>query len=576
VLAFIADDNRDATISDNGNIIAFISTRDLVPGGNVDTGAIPNPEVFLFNRTTAAFTQITNTITASVANPIFNSNPCLSSDGSVLAFVSNANLTAANADLNAEVYLRDGSGLRQVTRTKDPVDSQGHALATATIFSFGRRLSRDGKFLAFETLANDPKADGTNATFRASFIYNVATDTFAQLTPRATAFPGDVGSFPTFTDYGSSLNPTSVIFTSFLNLKSDGTILASADSAGLNPQNTLQLFLAPLPPPLPAAPTGPFIRLTNTNGPAGAGLRGLPSDSRRRVAFSLQGAELGGGNPDFSKEVFYQLSPDITTVSTGSISLFTGASLIPVASPTASPNPSSSPFVVPGLAAGELAIAQFTLSPAPVPGSVSNSSASETKRSPALPVELNGVSISINGVAAGIYSVSSSSISFVVPIGLAPNTGTASYPLVINFHNEAAGTGTVIRGQVVVVAAQPDIFTSTGGRAVVCNITNPTIATCVIEPFSVTTPNAGGTAVPTVLEIHLTGVRGISASAINVTIGTTAIVPSTAISLDQPGFDEVDITLPSTVDRGDLPIVVKVGTATSRPTDSAPHVTINP
>ncbi len=147
--AFIADDNRDGTISDNGDIIAFISTRDLVSGGNVDAGAIPNPEVFLFNRTTAAFTQITNTITTSPANPIFSSNPCLSGDGSVLAFVSNANLNATNADGNAEIYIKDGSGLRQVTRTKDPVDSLGHPLATATIFSFGRRLSRDGKFLAF-------------------------------------------------------------------------------------------------------------------------------------------------------------------------------------------------------------------------------------------------------------------------------------------------------------------------------------------------------------------------------------------------------------------------------------------
>jgi uncharacterized protein (TIGR03437 family) len=234
---------------------------------------------------------------------------------------------------------------------------------------------------------------------------------------------------------------------------------------------------------------------------------------------------------------------------------------------------------VPGLAAGELAIAQFTLSPAPAPGLVSNTAASEAKRSPALPVELNGVSISINGAAAGIYSVSSSSISFVVPIGLAPNTGTASYPVVINFHNEAAGTGTVIRGQVVIVAAQPDIFTSNngpGGRAVVCNITNPSTPGCLIEPFNVTSDNGTGTQVSTVLEVHLTGVRGTSASAISVTIGTTAIVPSTAISLDQPGFDVVDITLPSTVDRGDLPIVVKVGTATSRPTDSAPHVKINP
>lgn len=584
---FIADDNRDATISDNGNIIALISTRDLVPPGNVDTGSIPNPEVFLFNRTTAAFTQVTNT--KSPAPPdthsIFSSNPCLSSDGSVLAFISNANLTATNTDGNAEVYLKDGAGLRQVTKTKDPVDAQGQPLATATIFSFGRRLSRDGKFLAFESLANDPKADGTTASFRASFVYNVATDTFSQLTPRATEFPGDVGSFPTFTDYDSSLSPASVVFTSFLNLKSDGTLLAAQDTAGLNPQKTLQIFLAPLPlPSLPAVPTGPFTRLTNTNGPAGAGLRGLPSSSRRRVAFSLAGAELGGGNSDLSKEVFYQLSPDITTESGGSISLLTGASSIPVASPTASPvpSPTGSPFVAPGLAPGELAIAQFTLSPAPLPASVSDNSAHETKRSPALPVELNGVSMSINGAACGLYSVTASAISFVVPIGLVPNTGTASYPVVINVHNEIAGTGTVIRGQVTIVAAQPDILTDTngpGGRAVVCNITKqPPPFPCLMEPFNVTSDDGTGTQVPTVLEVHLTGVRGTAASSISVVIGTTTIVPNPMgnIPTDQPGFDQVVVTLPATVDRGDLPIVVKVGTATSRPADSAPHVKINP
>ena len=139
--------------------------------------------------------------------------------------------------------------------------------------------------------------------------------------------------------------------------------------------------------------------------------------------------------------------------------------------------------------------------------------------------------------------------------------------------------GTVIRGQVVIVAAQPDIFTSTngpGGRALICNITRPLTPGCLMEPFNITSDDGTGTLVPTVLEIQLTGVRGTAASAITVTIGTTAIVPSNVIVLDQPGFQEIDLTLPAAVDRGDLPIVVKVGTATSRPTDSAPHVTINP
>jgi hypothetical protein len=79
-----------------------------------------------------------------------------------------------------------------------------------------------------------------------------------------------------------------------------------------------------------------------------------------------------------------------------------------------------------------------------------------------------------------------------------------------------------------------------------------------------------------VLEIHVTGVRGTAAGSITVTIGTTVIVPSNVILLDQPGFEEIDFTLPSAVDLGDLPIVVAVGTATSRPAASAPHITINP
>ena len=402
-------------------------------------------------------------------------------------------------------------------------------------------------------------------------------DTFAQVGPRALSFPGDIFHFPTFTDYDGALNPKSVVFTSALNFKSDGTFpTADQDITGLNPIHVEQLFLAPLP----AASTGPFTRLTNI--PTFAGLRGLPSNSSSRIAFSLT-AELGGGNTDGSNEVFYHLSPSITTESAGSISLFTGASMIPLASPAASPttSPTASPSATiapgfaPGLAPGELGVAQSNVALAPSNAQVSSNAASYAKRSPALPIELNGVSMSINGAACGLYSVGTSpaQISFVVPIGLVPNSGTASYPVVIN------NNGTVIRGRVVIVAAQPDIFTDSngpGGRAVVCNVTDPSIPMCVIEPFNVTTPNASGTPVPTVLEVHVTGVRGTAASSITVTIGTTVIVPSNVILLDQPGFEEIDFTLPSAVDRGDLPIVVAVGTATSRPAASAPHITINP
>jgi uncharacterized protein (TIGR03437 family) len=370
-----------------------------------------------------------------------------------------------------------------------------------------------------------------------------------------------------------------------LNFLPDGTFpTADQDSTGLNPQRAEQLFLAPLPAaPLPATSTGPFTRLTNI--PTFAGLRGLPSNSSSRIAFSLT-AELGGGNADGLSEVFYHLSPSITTESTGTISLFTGASMVPLVSPTATPTPTASPAAspvaspitppgfAPGLAPGELGVVQSNVALAPSNAQVSNNNASYAKRSPALPIELNGVSMSINGAACGLYSVSTSpaQISFVVPVGLAPNSGIDSYPVVIN------NNGTVIRGRVAIVAAQPDIFTDSngpGGRAVVCNITNPITPSCVMEPFNVTSDDGTGTQVPTVLEIHVTGVRGTAAGSITVTIGTTVIVPSNVILLDQPGFEEIDFTLPLGVDRGDLPIVITVGTATSRPTASAPQVKIN-
>ena len=56
-----------------------------------------------------------------------------------------------------------------------------------------------------------------------------------------------------------------------------------------------------------------------------------------------------------------------------------------------------------------------------------------------MPIELNGVSMSINGAACGLYSVSPTQINFVVPVGLVTNTGTASYPVVINNNGTVTG-----------------------------------------------------------------------------------------------------------------------------------------
>ena len=244
VAPFVADDNRDATISDDGNRIAFASTRNLVPNGNADG----NPEIFLFNRTSAAFTQLTNTQdvvnNGTLVFSVFNDNPSLSSDGSLVAFISNGNLTGDNNDGNGrgngEIYLANYNGssfsnLRQVTKTKNDV-----AQATVNLFSPGRRLSRDGSMLAFESLASDPKANGANQSFHGVFVCALgsssSSDSFTLIGTRPTAAPGDILRFPTFTDYNGSLQPSTLVFASALNFKTDGTFPTTA-SDGLNPSN---------------------------------------------------------------------------------------------------------------------------------------------------------------------------------------------------------------------------------------------------------------------------------------------------------------------------------------------------
>jgi uncharacterized protein (TIGR03437 family) len=414
-----------------------------------------------------------------------------------------------------------------------------------------------------------------------------------QRAPECTGCIGDVIHFPTFTDYDSSLAPHSLVFASALNFNTDGTFPAAADDStlGLNPVPTgslhpNQIFVTQVP--VTAANT--FARVTKNPILGGVpGIRPLTSNTLRRMAFTLGGVELGGGNTDGSSEIFFLLTPPVTTESSAVLAFSTGASNMgpfasanPSASPTPTPIPSPSPGDPAGLAPGELGIVRSTVALA---NSDKNAvGGSETARSPILPVELNGVSVAVNGSAAGLYFVGDSpgeGISFVVPIGL--SSGVVS--VVIN------NRGTVYRGFVQIVAAQPDIFTSTndaGGVARVCNVTNTAISGCVPGPFQVTTADSTGTQVPTILEIYTTGNRFTAAGETKVSFvngtTTTDIVPSSVRpNTNMFGFDLVTITLPASL-AGAAPIDYKViitvtkgtSTFTSRAAATASQVTIIP
>lgn len=631
ILPLIADDNRNASISDDGSVISFISNRDLVPCLTTPTAtcgnAFPsfdNPEVFTYSRLASQVRQITATPRGTILAPIYNINPVIAGNGTRVAFVGNGDnpilgqTGGVNTDRTDEIFyanLDNGAltGARvQVTQTGAPNEGD-----IVNIFSYGPRISRNGRFIAFESYA-DLENNGANVAGRAVFVYDAdtpvttpATNFFRRVGPRSDADSGaafgDILRFPTFTDYDANRNPATVVLATRLNIKADGTIPATA-ADGLNPDTARPTQIYSYQLNLPAA-TATFTRLTKFSpGASIASPQPYPSDSRRRIAFTIAAVEPGTGNFDVQNESYYLLTPVATATTPSGLSFSTGASAIPVsaspvptpsptATPTATPTPSptptptgsptptpsptpQTPTAVQGLAPGMLAIVNLDtgvvqpITPRTAVGSVS--------RSFPLPIELGGVTMSINGAACGLKSVSRRQITFTVPKGVFPQSATEiSHPLVIN------NNGTVIRGNVTIVNARPDIFTNLpvpgpGGRARIQNVVNRVPTT---EPFNVTTVRLrGGVRVPTVLRLYATGIfiPNVSAVTYQIRIGGAdpIVIPANTAAIErEPGVFTLDFTLPPTLRGiGDQPVILIVSVGgqifTSRLDDTAPRTSI--
>ena len=161
----IADDNREVSINDNGNYIAFTSTRDLVPAvGNASPNA--NDEIFSYARNANTIGQITQTTRGTISLPIFNQNPSISGNGLRVAFLSNSNNPVvgmsggSNSDGNIEIFYTDldNLGTPSSNRTQVTTTTRANPGAIVNIFDLGRRMSRDGRYIAFDSfadLAND-------------------------------------------------------------------------------------------------------------------------------------------------------------------------------------------------------------------------------------------------------------------------------------------------------------------------------------------------------------------------------------------------------------------------------------
>ena len=616
----IGDDNRDASISDNGNYIAFTSNRNADTVNNGNTGTAANDEIFTYARLLNKINQITITPRGTILDPILNLTPTISGNGLRVAFQSNADkpiagIAESNADRNYEVFYADLDATGAVSSTgakkQVTVTSRVSAGDVVNILDFGRRMSRDGRYIALDSYADlQGENNGTNYASFALYLYDtqiVATTTtasFRRIGPRsdadATATGGDVAHYGGFTDTNANGTPGTLVFETRENIIASGTVSATND-AGLNPNSARpsQLYAYPLNVP---ATSANFVRLTTFPTPSTntAPTQPITSNSIQRLTFNLASTEIGTGNNDLNTEAYYFLLPTTTARSNVRTELFTGASRrivsaspVPTPSPTATPSPTPTPTTTPsptptptpqtppavqGVSPGMLVTLDYnqginnSVVPRTAVGSLS--------RRLTLPIELSGVTMTINGVAVGLKAVNQREITFVVPPALSSQlTGTA-YPFIVN------SSGTVFRGAITIVPANPDVFTfsplpAPNGRARIFNITNTVFRT---EPFSVTTLRLrGGRRVPTVLRLFLTGVEGVPLNTANVTtvirIGSSMITPSTAAILREPGIYSLDFTLPAELlGAGDVPVIVSITaggvTFQSRLDDTAPRVRI--
>lgn len=434
---FVADDNHDVSINDDGARIAFVSTRDLVPGGN-PFPTEDNDEIFTYTQagggaaaasfdggTTSTSTepvrgarslrtssktttqpanltasvggagvisQVTRTLRGPISNPIYSKNPTISGNGSRVLFASTGDnpiigMTGGNnpADSrNEELFISDldangaPTGLRRqvtVTTPTNPGD-------LVNLLEYGKRMSRNGNLIAFDSFADLANENsGTNYTSFATYLYDVTANTFRRIGARSNADSaatgGDVARYPGFTDYDPAGNPATLVLETRMNILPDGTV-ATTESQGLNPTSTrpVQFYTIPL------AGTPVFTRITRfpISTTFLAQSQPLTSDTSERLAFNMGLTELGGGNSDLLSEAYYLYVPPVTggSITDNALQFITGASALPVI-PTASPSPTPSPTATP------------TATPTPTPTPTPTGSPSPTP-TPVTPAQILGIS----------------------------------------------------------------------------------------------------------------------------------------------------------------------------------------
>jgi Tol biopolymer transport system component len=249
------------SLSANARRIAFISSCDLVPGGNPDQ----NDEVFVMNANGTHLQQLT-----FASGGIGSYHASLNSQGTRVAFASDRDLVPGeNADLNTEIFTvrADGTGLTQLTHT-----TGGGADFPGNTYPRFQPLGHQITFTSDRDLVAGGNADGNHEVF----VMDADGTGVAQLTHT-------LGGFGT-ADASLDLTGDKLLFDSDRDLVPGG-----------NPDENGEIFTMNV--------DGSDLRqLTNTTGGIGQVAARWTPDGQTLVFRS--DLDLAGDNPDGSLEVF--------------------------------------------------------------------------------------------------------------------------------------------------------------------------------------------------------------------------------------------------------------------------------
>ncbi len=514
--------NYSPSISDNGSVLSFVSTRrnfKAVQGGAQAFAAAKegpnngdpdgNAEIFLYNVASKNYSQVTvsRDVDATVNFTVrgFNLNPFLSGNGQTLAFLSGFNYPGANAnkntDFNGEVFTYKvgdpANTFRQVTDTTGgpAVPSNG---VMNVLIAFSRPLSADGTKLVFESAGDF--AGKNSEKLREVFLadLSVTPTKFTQITDQTTVdfTKNDFNYFPNINSDG-----TYITFTTVMNLTPATTSGIKTDNADGSREVFRYDIAAAKIRQITFTPLSGFVLDQRANTTSA-----FADKTGNTITFSYD-ANLVATNAPAVQDVFQAYLLPVTSKNSVEAKLSNAAS-----------------FDAAQVARGSIVAAFGT--------QLANTTLSAPSAN--LPFQLGGVNITVNGLAGRLIFVSPEQVNFVVP-------GEIAVGDTVDFTINNNGVQSAGKAKIVDVA--PGVFSTTGdgkGKAAAqCGQVSPDGLS-----FLVTSPpcSVGNESQFNILTLYGTGWR--NTASIQVKIGDQTLTPS--FSGPQPeflGLDQINVTL---------------------------------